>query len=114
MIYNFFSGLLFFAEVEKALGKRKKDKTKKAKKKGDTDELPSFKEGDYMNKKDENSKSKGSAFKKFANSFNPPGPPPEPPARPAVKEQTVNEEPESTHRHSLTESQGLTLSLGCL
>lgn len=106
MIYNFFSGLLFFAEVEKALGKRKKDKTKKAKKKGDTDELPSFKEGDYMNKKDENSKSKGSAFKKFSNSFNPSGPPPEPPARPAMKEQTVNEEPESTHRHSLTESQG--------
>lgn len=98
MVYD----VIHFSEVEKALEKQKskKDKGKKSKKKGETNDSLSVgekKKTDDCHK----TKSKTSTLKKLANSLNPSGPPPEPPARPTPKEQNLNEEAEKHPSHPL-------------
>ena len=92
--------VIHFSEVEKALEKQKtkKDKGKKSKKKGETNDSLSVEE---KKKTDDGqkTKSKTSTFKKLATSLNPSGPPPEPPARPTPKEQNLNEEAEKHPSH---------------
>lgn len=98
MVYD----VIHFSEVEKALEKQKtkKDKGKKSKKKGETNNSLSVEE---KKKTDDchKTKSKTSTSKKLANSLNPSGPPPEPPARPTPKEQSLDEEAEKQPSHPL-------------
>jgi len=89
---------IHFSEVEKALEKQKtkKDKGKKTKKKGETNDSLSF-EGKKKTDDCQKTKSRTSTLKKLANSLNPSGPPPEPPARPTPKGQSLDEEEAEKH-----------------
>ena len=98
MVYD----VIHFSEVEKALEKQKtkKDKGKKSKKKGETNDSLSV--GEKKKTDDcQKTRSKTSTLKKLANSLNPSGPPPEPPARPTPKEQNLNGEAEKHLSHPL-------------
>ena len=98
MVYD----VIHFSEVEKALEKQKskKDKGKKSKKKGETNDSLSV-EGKKKTDDCHKTKSKTSTLKKLANSLNPSGPPPEPPARPTAQEQSLDEEAEKHPSHPL-------------
>ena len=97
--------VIHFSEVEKALEKQKtkKDKGKKSKKKGETNNSLSV-EGKKKTDDSLKTKSKTSTLKKLANSLNPSGPPPEPPARPTTKEQSLDGEAEKHPLHPLEQS----------